>query len=250
VTARLYADETGEGDPPLVLLHGFGATHRAWSGVRDALGSTPRVLAYDLPGHGGSLALSETGGAKAAAAVILEDLEWRGVAGFHLAGHSFGGAVAALMAMSAPARVVSTTLFAPGGFGPEINAGLLRAFAAAETREEVSRCLARMASGPLPAATVDASLAMRGAPGQMEALGRLCAMITRDGRQGVIPRETLAALAMPVMVVWGGRDAVLPVHQSEDMPPGFSRRILPERGHMLPEETPQETAEILRSMLG
>lgn len=244
----LAVRETGGEGEPLVLLHGFGGTHRAWDRVVAALGQGTRVLAYDLPGHGGSLDFPEAGPAPVAARAIVADLQARGFGRFHLAGHSFGGAVAALIAMRAPGQVASMTLFAPGGFGPEINAPLLKRYAEARTPDEVEACLILM-SGPgckVPSDVVEAAMAMRAQPGQVSMLRRIWQMIAGEGSQGTLPRDGLAGLDLPVRVVWGGFDAVLPPRQSDDLPPLFARHFFPGLGHMLPEEAPADMARILQ----
>ncbi|MCT7374766.1 alpha/beta fold hydrolase [Chelativorans salis] len=248
----LYVSRTGEGAPPLVLLHGFAGTHRVWDGVRAALGGSPGVLAYDLPGHGGSLGFPEAGRAGPAAKAILADLEDRGIDRFHLAGHSFGGAIAALTAIGEPKRVLSLTLFAPGGFGPEINTPLLWRLAEAGNAADIRDCLTAMSGRrPLVAeGVVREAEAMRTAPGQLAMLRNVCGLIARDGRQGVISHEKLAALTMPVHVVWGALDTVLPARQAHDLPPHFVLHTFPHLGHMLPEEAPQEMAHILARALG
>ena len=239
--------EWREDGPPLVLLHGLAGTHRVWDRVRAALGGTVSTLAYDLPGHGGSLIHAQDMKASPAARAVLADLRDRGIDRFHLAGHSFGGAVAALMALAEPDRVASLTLFAPGGIGPEINAPLLRSYASAETREEIASCLAAMSARAPSEKMIEDALQMRASTGQMEALARLCAAITRNGNQGVIAREELAGLAMPVHVAWGGKDPVLPPRQADNLPHRFVRHLFPGLGHMLPEEAPEEMAQLLLS---
>ncbi len=206
-----------------------------------------RVLAYDLPGHGHSL---ECGGmsAKQAARTILADLAARRLHRVHLVGHSMGGAVATLMALADPGRVASLTLLAPGGFGPEINAPLLRRYAAAADKRKVRACLAAMSgrrSVP-PEHVVDALCQMRKRPGQAQALIDMAAAMTRDDRQGVIPSAQLDTLEMPVMVVWGAEDPLLPVEQSEALPSRFHLHHVLDAGHMLVEEAPDLVAEIVR----
>ncbi|MDZ5697958.1 alpha/beta fold hydrolase [Chelativorans sp. M5D2P16] len=251
MSTPLYMDETGEGEPTLVLLHGFAATHRAWGGVRAALGSGVHVLAFDLPGHGRSLDFSDAGPARVAAEAVCAVLDGRGIRRFHLAGHSFGGAVAALIALARPQDVASLTLFAPGGLGPEINAPLLRRLAVADSAGEVRDCLALMCGrGGASEAVVSEAMAMRATPRQLTLLTRISKLITREGRQGVLPRDLLAALQMPVHVVWGRLDAVLPVRQTSDLPTRFSRHIFADLGHMLPVEAPEEMARILRRAIG
>ncbi|WP_274627951.1 alpha/beta fold hydrolase [Arvimicrobium flavum] len=246
----LFADLQGnEAQPPIVLLHGFGGFHRVWDEVRRELGPDFRTIAYDLPGHGASLGLRDAVSAKRASAAILADMAERAPGPFHLVGHSMGGAVAALMAMSQPERIASLNLLAPGGFGETISEPLLARFAAARTRDELAAALAPMGH-PLhrvEAADLDALARTRLVPGQTELLIELAATISRGGRQGAIPREQLAALMMPVTVVWGDDDAVLDPRHADDLPAHFTLRRVPDTGHMLPEEQPRLVADILRA---
>ncbi|TIP61672.1 MAG: alpha/beta fold hydrolase, partial [Mesorhizobium sp.] len=162
------------------------------------------------------------------------DLAARQLTKVHLVGHSMGGAVATLMALADPGIVASLTLLAPGGFGPEINAALLRRYAAASGRRQIRASLAAM-SAPRslpPDHVVDALSLMRKQPGQLQALIDMAAAMTRDDRQGVIPRAQLDALDMPVMVVWGAEDPLLPVGQAEALPSHFHLHHVLDAGHM------------------
>ncbi len=243
-----HALQCGAGSKTIVLLHGFGSCRAIWRDVAALLAPGMRALAYDLPGHGQSLECEGTGGAKPAARAILSDLAARGLDKIHLVGHSMGGAVATLMALADPGRVASLTLLAPGGFGPEINAALLRRYAAAAGKREVRACLAAM-SGPRavpPDHVVDALSRMRKQPAQLQILIDMAAAMTKDDRQGVIPGERLEALDMPVMVVWGTEDPLLPVDQAESLPAHFHLHHVLGAGHMLVEEAPDLIAEIVR----
>lgn len=241
----LFAFETGGGPSTIVLLHGFGGSHRDWDRVWPRLDA--RVIAYDLPGHAASLAGADAAAPRRAAAAVLADLAERGEDPVHLAGHSMGGAIATLMALEAPARIASLTLLAPGGFGPEINARLLRRSAVARDAPAMRACLEAMYgwSSDVPEEAVEAAVAMRRAPGQAEALARLAERITPDGRQGAIPREALAGLEMPVAIVWGDVDNVLPPFHATSLPPAFALHRVAGIGHMLPREAPELVAGII-----
>lgn len=246
----IHAAVRGNGTNVVVLLHGFGGCCDIWEDVVNTLGDAFRTIAYDLPGHGRSLDYPKAGSAKVAAKAVLADLAARGIAGAHFVGHSMGGAVATLAALLDPARVASLTLLAPGGYGPEINAPLLRRYAAAACADEIRACLAEMSSpdSTVPDAAIRNLTEMRARPGQTEKLVAFAEAMTAGGRQGVIPRQDLASLAMPVMVVWGTDDAVLPYSHADDLPPGFLVHHVLEIGHMLPEETPGLVADIVRRM--
>ena len=89
---------------------------------------------------------------------------------------------------------------------------------------------------------MDVLAEMRGRPGQSQKLVEIAAAMTRDDRQGVIPREQLDTLTMPVMVVWGTDDAVLPFTQADGLPAHFHLHHVLEAGHMLVEEAPDLVA--------
>lgn len=239
---RLGVIETGGAGPPVVLLHGFGGSAASWRAVQEKLGKA--TLAFDLPGHAGSLNYPGFGSASFAAKAVVNELDQRGIETFHLAGHSMGGAIAALIAIAQPSRVLSATLLSPGGMSSRINAPLLRAFAMAGNREELELCVRKM-SGPkaviLPK-LVDAMMAQRRVAGQLEALAHVVGVILRGEQQGVIPRAALEALTMPVTVVWGAEDAVMPCDVLESLPGNFHTALLPDAGHMLLDEAPQQAA--------
>jgi pimeloyl-ACP methyl ester carboxylesterase len=119
---RLRLVESGSATaPPVLLVHGFGASAYQWRCLMPALaGAGWRVLAPDLPGHGFSqLALDDGQYTRAAYArrmwMLLDAL---GITRAPVIGHSMGGAVAAEMAWQQPERVERLALLSPAGFGP------------------------------------------------------------------------------------------------------------------------------------
>lgn len=244
----LYARAKGSGTTAMVLLHGFGGGCDDWYDIQPDLSRDGLVLAYDLPGHGRSLAHAAAGNASAMAKAILADLAERGVERVHVAGFSMGGAVACLMGLRAPDRVASLTLLAPGGFGPFINGPLLHRFATPATADELRAAMNDMAAPGYAFETkyVAALAALRGIPGQPAILDKIWGMIARDSKQGEIPRATLATLSMPVTVVWGTVDPMLPYSQSENLPAAFELVTLPGAGHMLPVEARKAVTAAIR----
>ena len=246
--ARLHARAKGDGGAAVVLLHGFGGDHGEWVDIQPDLARDHRTLAYDLPGHGRSLDVAGAGSAGAAAKAVLTDLTARGIDRVHVVGFSMGGAVATLMALRAPGRIASLTLLAPGGFGPEINSDLLERFAASATADELRATLDEMA-GPdfrLPTRNVAGLAAVRFAPGMRDSMMRIVGSIARDGRQGEIPRASLESLAMPVTLVWGTADPVLPFAHTDNLPARFALHPIPGAGHMLPVEALKTVISLIR----
>jgi pimeloyl-ACP methyl ester carboxylesterase len=250
--AELSGDHRPDGPPPLVLIHGFGCSGAVWAEVRALLPADYPVIAYDLPGHRFSLDAEGRGGAGRMAKALLADLEHRFSRGFHLAGHSMGGAVAALIAMRASSKVCSLTLIAPGGMGPEINAHALERFACAVNADEIGESCGVMVGGSfeMPHGALNALAADRLQPGALQAIMETYnSMFTEHSSpvkaQGVLPLELLETLKMPVSVLWGEDDAVLPFHQMDRLPDTFRKMHLKAMGHMLPVECPDIVAGVL-----
>ncbi|WP_370228248.1 alpha/beta fold hydrolase [Cognatishimia sp.] len=95
---------------PLVLLHGVGMQSEAWRPQIDALSKTHRVLALDLPGHGGSSALKPD-------ATLTDYVDWLhaaldalGLAKVNLAGHSMGALISGGFAVLHPDRLARVAL--------------------------------------------------------------------------------------------------------------------------------------------
>ena len=243
---ELYGVEEGAGRTPVVLLHGFGASHAIWDEVVERLGRRRRTVAFDLPGHAASLAYP-TAGTGAAARAVLAELDRRGIRKIHLVGHSMGGAVAALGALRDPTRVVSLTLLAPGGFGGEINHRLLRRYAAARQKAELAFILEQFFGWdrPPPARLAALQAKERRVKGANAALLRIVETFFENGSQRVIPRPDLRRLTMPTKVVWGTQDRVLPTRQAHRLPGHIAVHIFEGVGHVLPQEIPDEVAHLI-----
>ena len=246
---RLYLSRGGDSSagPPIVLLHGFGGDHRAWRDVRPHLEREKQVLAFDLPGHGQSLGRLESGNAGMAAKAVLQSLTDLDIEVAHLAGHSMGGAAAALIALMAPERVRSLTLLAPGGFGPEVNHRLLRRFAAAAEEAEIALLLEQFFGwqNPLPVGLAAEFAEMRRVDGQLAALEGIVETLFDGNVQKILPVEKLAAGPFPVKVVWGTQDRVLPTRHAHKLPGRIAVHIFEDAGHMLPYEIPGDVAHLI-----
>lgn len=252
MSARLHAFEAGPSSgTPLVLLHGFGGHAASWAPVIQRLPQDVRVLAFDLPGHAGSLDYPGFGSPRVATFAVLAELEIRGIGKAHVAGHSMGGAIAALMAMEKPEVIASLTLIAPGGFGPEMDQATLKAFAEATNPGDLAKTYAAMmAEGTVPGADMISQLAaMRAAPGQREALLHVLAKISRGQGQGELPLERIVEGSFPVTLLWGEEDRTVPFAQAANAPHWFTRINLPGKGHMLIDEAPEAVVNAIRANL-
>lgn len=111
---------TGIG-PPLIILHGWGASARIWSTTWPVLSDRRSCYILDLPGAGASPPRSEAPTLAALAAEVLAFADTLGLTTFDLLGHDLGAAVAAVVAGEHPTRVGRLGLLGLGvrNFAPE-----------------------------------------------------------------------------------------------------------------------------------
>ena len=102
--------ESGRGDA-LVFLHGVGSSAHSFKAQLEGLAARWRVVAWDMPGYGGSAHLPDTApDVEAYADAAAQWLDALGVGQCHLVGHSLGSLIAARFAATRPERVRSLTL--------------------------------------------------------------------------------------------------------------------------------------------
>jgi O-succinylbenzoic acid--CoA ligase len=107
----LHYEEMGRTDAPvIVFLHGFMGQARSFRTIMESLADAFRLIAFDLPGHGASLfvtnnRLKQLCGMEDSARLILEDLDMLDIEQFSLYGYSMGGRIAQHIAIAAPDRV-------------------------------------------------------------------------------------------------------------------------------------------------
>lgn len=115
---RMAWEETGRGDPPLILVHGWCCDRSFLAPQQAALAATRRVIAVDLPGHGASEAPRRDYGVPALAADVAWLCDRLALERPVLIGHSLGGAVAIQLAVDRPQQVAAVvaldTTLGPG----------------------------------------------------------------------------------------------------------------------------------------
>ncbi len=222
--------EAGSG-PLLVLIHGMAGTAENWSSVLEPLALRNTVIAPDFPGHG----LSEPGGGDYSLGSLASGLRDLLLALGHeratLVGHSLGGGVALQFTYQFPEMVERLVLVSSGGLGPDVSP-VLRAAALpgadlfiAATAEVGRRAGSVVGQGlGLLGLRPSADLAevLRGyaslADGERRKafLATLRAVVGTGGQRVAALDRLYLAEALPLLIVWGERDPIIPVAHAEE----------------------------------
>jgi 3-oxoadipate enol-lactonase len=117
--------------PPLILIHGIGASRHSWDGLISHLKQDFRCISYDLRGHGKS-PLPAPPYALEDLVVDLERLRAElGIERAHVAGHSLGGMIGPAYARRYPDRVLSVGLYSTAAFRTADDSAKVRGVVAA-----------------------------------------------------------------------------------------------------------------------
>ena len=114
--SHIACDQYGDGQTPLLLLHGIPGWRGNWARVANRLGSDFRVVVPDLMGFGESGPAPDDNHAAGQARALVCLLDAIGLESVHLAGFDFGGPIAVTLLREHPARVRSLALLATNLF--------------------------------------------------------------------------------------------------------------------------------------
>jgi len=256
-----YRDQGPSGDPlPIVLIHGTSASLHTWEGWATELAQTRRVISFDLPGFGLTGPNAENDYSDARYVVFVRNLLARlGVGRVIVAGNSLGGEIAWQLALAEPSRVAGLVLVDAAGqaFEPE---SLPVGFRIARTpvlREFMRWVLPRRA-------IEDSVIDVYGDPSRVTAalVDRYYELTLREGNRVALmrrmeqlapgPVERLPEIKVPTLILWGGKDRLIPPRWGEAFHqaiPGSRLVVFPKLGHVPQEEDPAATLAALRGWL-
>jgi pimeloyl-ACP methyl ester carboxylesterase len=248
LAAHLHYFASGADDssrPPVILLHGAGGHHLYWPPQIRRL-SDQRIFALDLAGHGKSAGLgyhtiSDYTGS------VLGFVQALGLSAVVLVGHSMGGAIALDAALRFPHQVLGLGLVATGA-RLRVSPDLLQRSASASTFPAA----VRLAS--------DLSFAKATNPRLKELASQRMAEVRPPVFHGDLlaceafdVREQLAHISAPTLIVCGAADRMTPPRYSEFLAQhiaGSRFEMVPDAGHMVMLEKPDEVAGLLGDFLG
>ena len=258
--------EAGSG-PVLLLIHGMAGTYENWREVIEPLARAHTVVAPDLPGHGTSAPGGGDYSLGALAAGLRDLLIALGHERATLVGHSLGGGIAMQFAYQFPGITERLVLVSSGGLGPEVSPVLRAAAlpgadlfiaATAGPGRTVGSVLARglAAVGLRPSADVAevargyASLAD---PDRRAAfLATLRAVVGTGGQRVHAGDRLYLAEDVPVLIIWGEHDPMIPAHHGEHAHRAISGsrlEIFDGVGHLPQLEAPARFVAVLERFL-
>ncbi|GAA4590249.1 alpha/beta hydrolase [Planotetraspora phitsanulokensis] len=227
--------------PPLVLLHGSRANAAMWAADAAVWSAHFRVHAVDMIGEPGLSAPSRPALRSDAYALWLDDvLEELHVERASLVGVSLGGWLAVDYATRRPERIDRMALLCPGGIGRQKYGVLLAAVPLALFGRRGRRTLMRLVLGVRPSAEQSAD------PERDRSFADFVMLIDRHfrprrDRLPVFADDTLRRLTMPVLVIAGGRDALLDSYGTRRRiarnVPHATVDLLEDAGHLLQGQT-------------
>jgi pimeloyl-ACP methyl ester carboxylesterase len=258
---RLRYLAAGEGEP-LLLVHGLGGAAANWLALAPLLLPGRRLLVPELPGHGGSAALSAAPSLNAYADRLGLLLVHERLASAAVVGHSLGGAIALRLSIRRPDAVSALVLAGAAGISSGTRnaryaltiTGIVkpgRRLAPHRRRIARSNALKRVvfgrwgASDP-PALRAELAEAFLSGPARHTDTVSAAQALVRDD-----PRPDLDRVRCPSLVLWGARDNQLPVEDAFDYARRLRARlrVIADCGHLLIGERPDACADAIDDFL-
>jgi pimeloyl-ACP methyl ester carboxylesterase len=224
----LHYVSVGQGAVTL-LLHGLGGFAESWGQTLEALGSSSRAIAIDLPGFGESAKPDRAYTLGFFVQVVEELLDALEVERVRLVGHSLGGGIAMAFALARPERVERLALLAAVVPGCPLRPSLMYRLMSAPGLGEV---LSLFATRAICAAALRRCFVVRKPEEIAWLVGhQYAARTTREGRAAYLAtlrgvkeaftvqaptyRAALAGWDRPTLMIHGRQDPVVPPSHAE-----------------------------------
>jgi pimeloyl-ACP methyl ester carboxylesterase len=234
-----------EGPPsgkPVVLVHGLGGRSEDWRNLAPYLARAGYcVYMPDLVGYGRSeLPADFSYSVRDEAGIVIGFLDALGLKQVDLGGWSMGGWVVQLVAAEAPERVARLMLFDAAGLHviPSWDTRLFTPKTAAQVDELES--LLTPHPDPVPSFVAADIVRLSGRTGWV--IDRaMASMLTGQN----VTDDLLPKFKMPLLIVWGEKDQILPASQAQTMhrlAPQSELDIVAGCGHLAPLECARQIA--------
>lgn len=251
----VHVKTMGQGEPVFVLLHGFGASLYSWQAVMEPFSQYGMVIAFDRPAFGlTERPLSWQGqnpySPEAQVALVIGLLDHFAVQQAILVGNSAGGTVSMLTALAHPDRVSALILVDPAVYAGGGAPSWIRPLLGTPQMRHLGPLVVRQIQerGPQlieqawhdPSRIPPETLELYKKPLQAENWDKALWEMTLASRASGLA-EQLTAFTLPVLVITGDDDRIVPTADSVRLGgelPDASLVIIPQTGHVPHEEHP------------
>ncbi|MBM3189889.1 MAG: alpha/beta hydrolase [Chloroflexi bacterium] len=265
---RVHHKAAGEGEPLILLLHGFGASVFSWREVMAPLAEHGTVVAYDRPAFGltqrpmpGEWGAGNPYTAPAQARLAADLVLALGAERAILVGHSAGGPIAMLAALTYPDRVRALILVDPAVYVGFSIPPFLRPLLTTPQMRRIGPWIARSIAGRSdefarqawhdPARITPEIMEGYVRPLQVQNWERaLWEHTAASADVGLV--ERLDELTLPILVITGDDDRVLPAELSIQLAnalPNARYVLIGDCGHVPQEECPESFMEAVAGFL-
>jgi pimeloyl-ACP methyl ester carboxylesterase len=237
-----YNAEGPANGPAVVLVHGLGSRAEDWSHLATYLAKAGfRVYMPDLPGYGRSAKPADFSySVHDEAEIVVGFMDSLGLKQVDLGGWSMGGAIAQHVAFSHPERVRRLMLFDSAGL-PEMPKWDLRLFTPDSPAQLAQLDALLMPAPPEVPGFIARDIVRRLKKNAWVVHRAIDSMMTwQDATDKLLPQ-----LKMPVLIVWGDKDQIVPLSQGETMHslvPQSQFDIIPGCGHLAPRQCTAQVA--------
>jgi pimeloyl-ACP methyl ester carboxylesterase len=240
----------GRGEP-VVVIHGGGGDARTWSQNIEALASKYAVYAPDLPGYGASQPLVGRYYIPELTGFVDKFSRSLGLGSFHLVGHSLGGGIALNCALEFPHKVKKLVLVSSLCLGREIAlwVRLLSIPALLRSIGAMTVAMLRSIQWFFDTLIQSVEFIMPLSPASVTVGGS----ITTLREQTLVLANRLSEIMMPTLLVWGGRDPIVPVrhaYAAAEVIPDCRIKVFEKRGHNVHRDELDQFSSVLTDFLG
>jgi pimeloyl-ACP methyl ester carboxylesterase len=203
--------------PPVLVLHGWGASIEAVHPIVTGLSPVGTVYALDLPGFGQSELPPQPWGVEDYQAFVVAFMDILEIESPTIVGHSNGGRIAIRMASTEPARAARLVLVDSAGIRPKRTLRWYRRVAMAKIGKHAARLLGS------PGERLRLLLVGRSGSADYLAAGAMQPTLVKLVNADLRPFMPL--LAVPTLLVWGSEDSETPLSAGREM-----ERLIPDAG--------------------
>jgi pimeloyl-ACP methyl ester carboxylesterase len=226
--------------PPVLVLHGWGASIEAVYPIVTGLSPVATVHALDLPGFGQSELPREPWGVEEYQEFVAAFMDALAIEGAAVVGHSNGGRIAIRMASTEPGRASRLVLVDSAGIRPRRTLRWYRRVGMAKVGKYAARFMGA------PGERLRALLLRRAASADYEAAGPLRPTLVKLVNADL--RPFMPTIGVPTLLVWGSRDTDTPLsaaHEMERLIPDAGLVVLEGAGHYSYLDQPTRFARIV-----